>query len=654
MKIVLLTFLNLLVFNCIFSQDMSFGNYKDNDPEQLDKVVVTATGTLKKLKDTPVPIVIINQKDIIASNTTTLDEALQKLLPSFSSMTNGMGTTLSLNGLSDTYFVFLLNGKRMDGDNPYSRISLSNIKRVEILSGASAALYGTNAIGGVVNIITDNSYKGIDIMSNTTYRSKNRISEGISVNYNNSKFSTNTHYTYQSSGSWQLSPYEINKKGELIETKKIASVGYRKNSIGQSFGYNISKRLSLNADGSFYDYKTKRPYDVYKYDIHHRNYTLGGGLKYNPGGSNILSLDYFMDNFTSMYDYFKDDKKNNISAGDSEVRKRTRYHNATLKGIFYLGRNHVLSAGGEFLLNTLNSATEKVDNKKAYTMALFAQDEITFSKNFSAIAGLRYMYHQNFKNYATPNASLMYKAGKFNFRATYSSGFRTPTLFELYATGTSTSDRLNLPNPDLKPEKSNYYSLGGEFSNKWLTLSANGFYNRITDMIDFVVIASGDEALENWGAAEVRKRENIAKARVYGINASVAVKVYKDLMINAAYSWINTKDITQKTPIDKSIRNAATFNAQWKHSWNFYALTVNLNGRINGERYSKSYSYAPGYQIWDINTRHSFTFSSFIIEPGIGIENIFDYKDDRPWNNNYSTLNPGRSIYLSLILKFNR
>ena len=58
------------------------------------------------------------------------------------------------------------------------------------------------------------------------------------------------------------------------------------------------------------------------------------------------------------------------------------------------------------------------------------------------------------------------------------------------------------------------------------------------------------------------------------------------------------------------------------------------------------------YKLWDLNTRHSFNLKSVIIEPGCGIENLFDYTDDRPYNSNYATLTPGRSFYISLSLKF--
>ena len=90
------------------------------------------------------------------------------------------------------------------------------------------------------------------------------------------------------------------------------------------------------------------------------------------------------------------------------------------------------------------------------------------------------------------------------------------------------------------------------------------------------------------------------------------------------------------------------------HRWGLYHLNVNLNGRIQEGRYSKTYYYdpAPGFSQWDLNTRHSFNLKSVVLEPGFGVENLFDKVDDRPWNSNYSTLNPGRSFYVSLSVRF--
>ena len=73
-----------------------------------------------------------------------------------------------------------------------------------------------------------------------------------------------------------------------------------------------------------------------------------------------------------------------------------------------------------------------------------------------------------------------------------------------------------------------------------------------------------------------------------------------------------------------------------------------------GERFSQSYGYAPKFSLWNLNTSHRFVLKDFILEPGVGIENLFDYVDDRPYNSNYATLTPGRTYYVSLLVKFNK
>ena len=82
--------------------------------------------------------------------------------------------------------------------------------------------------------------------------------------------------------------------------------------------------------------------------------------------------------------------------------------------------------------------------------------------------------------------------------------------------------------------------------------------------------------------------------------------------LSGGYTHLNTQDVELEQPIDKSIKNAYNINAQWAHSWKIYRLNINLNGRFNSKRFSKSYGYAPEYQLWDLNTRHSFNLKSVI------------------------------------------
>ena len=121
----------------------------------IDQVVVTGTGSHRRMSNSPIPVKVLTGKDLKEASVTNFQDAMTKLNPSIVFMENGQGATMNMNGLTEKYVVILENGKRLAGDDTYSRIDMSNVKRVEILNGAASALYGSDAIAGVINIITD-------------------------------------------------------------------------------------------------------------------------------------------------------------------------------------------------------------------------------------------------------------------------------------------------------------------------------------------------------------------------------------------------------------------------------------------------------------------------------------------------------------------
>ena len=109
-----------------------------------------------------------------------------------------------------------------------------------------------------------------------------------------------------------------------------------------------------------------------------------------------------------------------------------------------------------------------------------------FLKDFTATLGLRLTHHETFNQHLTPKATLMYAPGNFRFRATYSAGFRAPGLDELYYHYFSVNRgkaQISFGNKDLKPEKSNYFSLNAEYRTQQIAVSITGYMNRINDMV---------------------------------------------------------------------------------------------------------------------------------------------------------------------------
>lgn len=160
-------------------------------------------------------------------------------------------------------------------------------------------------------------------------------------------------------------------------------------------------------------------------------------------------------------------------------------------------------------------------------------------------------------------------------------------------------------------------------------------------------IASSPELTElskEWDT--LRRRDNIDTALLRGVSTHIKFITGIGLIMGGGYTFTDGE-------VDKAVKHVANLNISYDKSWKMYHLNVALNGHIQGNRFSSTYGYAPGYSQWDLNTRHIITLRHCVLEPGIGIENIFNKVDSSYWSSNYSTISPGRSFYISLALKLN-
>ena len=637
----------------------------------LGQVVVTGTGTHRRMTNSPVPIQVITAKDIENAGATSLEDALTKLSPNITTMTNGMGTFLNLNGMSQDYMIILENGHRLGGDERMARIGTGNIKRIEIQSGAASALYGSEAIGGVINIITDDSKNGIGASSYTHYTSHGRFTQTVDADVSQGRLSSYTTYQRKEADNWQVN--DIDEEGN--KTGRPMSMGYRSDNLSQRFSYAVTDKLNISVRGNYNDYETRRPESAtyfkksggdfketqaYTYNMSHRTWLYGLSADYMINSAAYIEADFYSDNFRSSYRYFS--KSGSFLPGDEQVRKETAYYDGTLKGIFKPNDMNKLSVGMEYINEQLDSESDNISSESMFTAAAFVQDELSLTDDIQAVAGVRYLYNGNFRSHATPNVSLMYKPGNFRFRAAWSAGYRAPTLSQIYATDQAKStSRATVGNPELKPEKSRSASLNAEFSNQRLSVSVTGMVNNVTDMINYRVLSDAEISAMGYDDlhaqfSTIRQRSNIDEAHIKSLSANANVYVGAGFTLGGGYILTDSKAISdgKETPVDKSVKHSGNVNARWDHNWGNYHLNVNLSGHIQSERWSSTYGYAPGYSQWDLNTTHTFYVEDFILEPGLGIENIFNERDTRPWNSNFSTVNPGRAVYVSLALKFRK
>ena len=650
----------------------------------LNPVVVTGSGHHQRLKSTATPVHVLSAQEIREQGITTFDGALTRMMPQVSMAPNSMGTFLRLNGLGNKYILILINGQKLSGDISnnvdLSRISMSRVKRIEILDGAASSLYGSDAIAGVINIITDQpTQQLVGVTSDTRVSGHGQITESVGLDIFKNGFGSYTSFTHDRADSYQNNHQEYVKGSDTETQPTIAPLftGYRPNIVGQRFTYTPNQHLALNA-GFDYSYKiTDRPDtrdDITggtDYEMRYKGFRWNVGGIYKFTAKNSLQANFTVDRFRYGKEYDGETKTNAI--GDYVQSKKQRMMDGELKAILGLTRNSTTIFGANWRKDYLTATSGHID-ESVYALAAYAQHEQKLFKDLTATLGLRLTHHETFNNHLTPKVALMYAPGNFRFRATYSSGFRAPGLDELYYHYFSVNRgkaQISFGNQNLKPEKSNYFSLNAEYRDEVIAVSVTGYLNRINDMVvkenvkvDEVSLAMLRKEFPEMTDDQASKLEQYALYQnsdvgdVKGLQLNLSANLFAgfNLSANYVYTYARSKSAAEWENLERSIRHAATVAANYHHAWRRYGLNVNLNGRLQSKTYyTGTYEDAPGFGIWNLNTTHTFDIAKWIVlEPSIGIDNLFDKADRRidSTNRKYALYSPGRMLVVGLKVKF--
>jgi len=648
----------------------------------LNPVVVTGSGHHQRMKSTATPVHVLSSQEIREQGISTFDGALTRMMPQVSMSPNSMGTFLRLNGLGNKYILILINGQKLTGDISnnvdLNRINMARVKRIEVLDGAASSLYGSDAIAGVINIITDQPTRDlVSVTSDTRVSGHGQLTENIALDIYKNGFGSYTSFSRDQADSYRINDVEYVKGSDTETQPTIAPffTGYRANLVGQKFTYAPNEHLALNA-GIDYSYKiTDRPgtrKDITGGTDYEMRYK---GLRWNVGGiykftsRNSLQADFTVDRFRYGKQY--DVATKSYAIDDYVQSKKQRSMEGQLKAILGLLNNSTTILGANWRKDYLTATSGNI-KQNAYTAAAYAQHEMLFWDRLTATVGLRLTYHETFNWHLTPKATLMYAPGNFRLRATYSAGFRAPGLDELYYRYFSVNRgkaQIIFGDKGLKPEKSNYFSLNAEYRSNLIAVSVTGFLNRIGDMVirqnidvDAATLAMLQAEFPEMTADQAQKLEryslykNSDKGDVKGVQVNVSANLFQGFNLSGNYVYTHARSCSdgQWAPLERSYRHAATIAANYYHSWGDYGLNVNVNGRLQSKTYYPDYENAPGYGIWNVNTSHSINgMKHLYLEPSIGIDNIFDKVDRRidSSNRKYALYSPGRMLVIGLKIK---
>ena len=702
---------------------------------RLEEVVVTGTGTQHRLKDVPVQTEVITRRELEQYGGRSIEDILAGLTASFAFNEDDMGSQMQMNGLGNAYVLILIDGKRLHGDNggqnDLSLIDPARIERIEIVKGAASALYGSDAIAGVVNIITRKYDRDGLLLENTTRGgSYNDWRQHNSVGFAIGKISSLTNFQLQHSDGWQNTAHEDPRQTEFpIYDSRNKTVNRHTNwQLAERIDYTPLPELSLYAEGSIYRKRIYRPsgkyaaVDVKTYDLAYRNASAAVGGKWQASERAVVTLDIdwnrhaydyvFTDTtlvdgydpygrFTHYFPYFPDQR--NLQSD----QRRTMGH---LKGVFELPAHNRLSAGLEVRHDWLR-APMRVDHGGTVTddtEALYVQDEYSPWRLLQLTGGLRLDRNRQFGVHLTPKLSAMVSPTEWlRLRAAWSQGFKTPTPKEQHYryVREMNGTYLYLGNADLRPQTSNYFSLGGEVTTGGFSLSVTGYYNKVEDMITLVTIPNyraPEEYQTMYELHKTRQYQNLEDARTVGVDVNVRYAV-RDFAVGGSYSYLDTEANLYDTDhermtevvIDGMAHHKASWFATWSHSFKAplpappvggraakpktsfipedkesspprgelergqasYRLGLGLYGRASSKRYYQLNGNGKAYHIWRLTSTHDIACRAIqsrglALRLEAGVDNLFNYVDCTPHGLHLGTTTPGTTVYASLTLRF--
>lgn len=609
------------------------------DAVNMETVVVTGTRTPKLLKDVPIVTRVITSDEIKRVDATHIGDLLQSELPGIEfSYSMNQQVSLNMQGFGGNAVLFLVDGERLAGETldniDYNRLNMDNVERIEIVKGAASSLYGSNAVGGVVNIISKNSSEPWLANVNARYGAYDEQRYGGTVGFNAGKFNSVTNIQHITIDDIDLS----NGAEDLSTVGDYSKVyGSRTWNIKERLLFTANDHLRLTARAGYF-FRQRNVSTATK----ERYRDFSGGLKgnYTFDRNNDLEVAYSFDQY---------DKSDYLEQNQNDIRDYSNVQHA-VRAFYnhtFAGKN-ILTVGGDYMRDYLMSY-QFADNgdKHQSTLDGFAQFDWNPLESLNVIAGLRFDYYSDAEvHHFSPKLGLMYKIGNCSLRGSYAGGFRAPTLKEMYMNFDMSSIFMIYGNPDLKSETSHNFSLSAEYIKGRYNLTVTGFYNWVNDRIT----TAWSNALKGM------LYTNISQVKISGIDANASAKYPCGISARLSYAYTH-EHIKKGEPYISSTRpHTATARIEYDKKWKNYAFNIALNGRflseVNTEEYTSNTSYEetekvtyPSYMIWKLSLTQKIGKG---INVTAAVDNLFNYVPSFYYNNSPSTTGTTISAGVSL------
>lgn len=617
--------------NLAGSDDVSDNDMLDSICSQydLDDVVITGTRTPKFLKDVPVQMRVITSNDISRTDATDIQDLLQQELPGVEfSYAMNQQTHLNFAGFGGQSILFLVDGERLAGeamdDVDFSRLTMDNVERIEIVRGAASALYGSNAAGGVVNIITKKCKDRLAASLNARIGKHGEQRYGGSISLGGRKWNNLLSLNYNRKDN-----YDVSSDDNPV-TRVISTIyGEEVYNVREKFSWNVLSNLEFTARAGYFFREVKKTADLPE---RYRDYSAGLGLNWKLTGRDYIQVSYSFDQY---------DKSDYQRIARLDIRDYSNVQNALR--LFYnhtLGDGSVITVGADFMHDYLFNTNISDKEHKDHSFDVFTQFDWLLNDHWEAVAALRYDYFSDGDNSrVTPKLNIRYKPVRnLSLRAGYGMGFRAPSLKEKYYNFDMSGIWIVEGNKNLKPEMSHNFNLSAEYTKGYYNFTVATYYNIVRNKL----ATSAPYFKSPTDKLPYLPYANLDRYNVYGVEAGAQGRWPCGLSARLTYAY--TKE---DLPEDK---DGQTINNQYiparRHSLNVrldydrqftagYGFSAGISGRvfsgIKNMEYKNYYDISdgmttvsyPAYTIWKLSLVQRI---GRLLKISMALDNLFNYR----------------------------
>jgi len=592
-------------------------------------IVVTGLNIERPLSDSPIITEVISRKEIDRFSSTDVIGLLEKSIPNIQVINDSHGTNLKIQGLDSKYFLFLVNGNRMTGETTgnidFSRLNVADIDRIEILNGGASTNYGSGAIGGVINIVTNKNSSSFNLsMQAKEYSENNDKSQWISLGlgHNEHFLSSHTNIARKSSDG-----YRIN--GNIIQNV------FSDISLTQEFSIKPLENLRFDISGTYYSHDTEdynylnKRRDKY-YD---KQFIING--EYVDINNDLYRISWNYDKYDkyTLFENYNEERirsshrLNFINLNYSKSKDTSNRYFLGIENyteVFYSPSNLDWNNGGNPFAGYLGADTLK----SVSINSIYLNNEYLINSETQIIGGLRYDMNTIFGDHLGPHFSILFKADNYRLRFNASRNFKSPTLKELYMQW----DHLGMfdikGNENLKPEISNYYGASFEKLDSKYSLTLKAYIHNLKNMISSV-----SELADN----NQMVYKNFQSVLMQGVDIYFKLD-NKNNSFRTTLSLLNPRDQVIKKQLDGT--NKVSLSSTFVFYINNLKQSFNINFKYVGKTVY-SYGDIPEYKVLNFSYNYKI-LDRFKVS--LGIDNLINTSN----LDNRTTVFPDKRYFITL------